>query len=435
MNPSRNENPANAAVPAKATRIAIVVGARPNFMKAAPIIRAIHGHNQESGHSPIEHLLVHTGQHYDEAMSDRFFTDLGLPQPDVHLGVGSGSHAVQTAEIMKKFEQVLLDKKPDVVVVVGDVNSTVGCALVTAKISFDSAGHRPLIAHVEAGLRSFDRTMPEEINRIVTDHLSDLLFVTEESGLDNLRREGISQGKIHFVGNTMIDSLLAFQEKAESSAILEKLGFRSHAAGNGTKSSVSPYALLTLHRPANVDNRDSFQNILGGLEDLAKDRPIVFPVHPRTRQRMKDFGLDLDLPAGAGTENHNAAQAAGNRKGVILVDPLGYLDFLCLMKHASIVVTDSGGIQEETTCLGVPCVTVRENTERPATVKQGSNVVAGTSKNGIKEAIRNQMARRGSSGVPKNWDGRAAERIIDILSTIGVVGETSAPRLIPQSCV
>jgi len=429
MNAIHNENPASAALPPTEMRIVIVVGARPNFMKAAPILRAIREHNEKRKSPRIEGLLVHTGQHYDEAMSDRFFVDLGLPKPDVHLGIGSGSHAVQTAEIMKKFEQVLLDKKPDVVIVVGDVNSTVGCALVTAKISFGPAGSRPLVAHVEAGLRSFDRSMPEEINRIVTDHLSDLLFVTEESGLDNLRDEGIGSDKIHFVGNTMIDSLLACKEKAEASAILENLGFRSKVAADGTRGPIAPYALLTLHRPANVDDRDAFQNILGGLEDLIKDRPIVFPVHPRTRQRMKDFGLDLELsPA-------DLKGAASSRKGIILVDPLGYLDFLCLMKHSSIVVTDSGGIQEETTCLGIPCVTVRENTERPATVKSGSNLVAGTKQEGIKDAIRTQMARRGAGSVPKNWDGHAAERIIDVLSGISAARNPSGLHLIPQPCV
>jgi len=257
-------------------KVLTVVGARPNFMKAAPIIAAINEHNErisakfddqrERPAETIRHLLVHTGQHYDDLMSGSFFSDLKLPEPDVHLGVGSGSHAVQTAEIMKKFEEVLLGKKPDVVVVVGDVNSTLACALVAAKITFDSAGSRPLIVHVEAGLRSFDRSMPEEFNRILTDHVSDLLFVTEESGLQNLRNERIPPDRIHFVGNTMIDSLLAFKGKAEASTILEELGLRTRTGKNGTGNSISRYALLTLHRPTNVDNRDAFLNILAWLE-------------------------------------------------------------------------------------------------------------------------------------------------------------------------
>jgi len=307
---------------------------------------------------------------------------------------------------MRKFEGVLLQEKPDVLVVVGDVNSTMGCALVAAKISFDASGARPLIAHVEAGLRSFDRTMPEEINRIVTDHLSDLLFVTEESGLRNLKREGVPSEKIHFVGNTMIDSLVAFKEKAEASTILERLGLSLQMHSGSDGNSISRYGLLTLHRPSNVDTRETFLNIVSGLEELIAKCPVVFPVHPRTRKRIAEFGLGCHLGT-SGTK--------GSDNGIILTDPLGYLDFLCLMKHASIVVTDSGGIQEETTILGVPCVTVRENTERPVTVECGTNIVAGTSTERIKGAIRQQMERKGSHGVPKNWDGQAAPRIIDVL--------------------
>jgi UDP-N-acetylglucosamine 2-epimerase (non-hydrolysing) len=398
-------------------KVMTAVGARPNFMKAAPIIAAIKKHNNrmsadtdsqsaKTTSAVIQHVLVHTGQHYDQLMSDSFFADLNLPKPEVHLGVGSGSHAVQTAEIMKRFETVLLQERPDVLVVVGDVNSTVGCALVAAKISFNASGTRPLIAHVEAGLRSFDCTMPEEINRIVTDHLSDLLFVTEESGLRNLGREGVPGQKIHFVGNTMIDSLLAFKEKADASTILERLGLRVHIGDSSDGNSIIRYGLLTLHRPSNVDNRDTLLNILGGLEELIMDRPIVFPVHPRTRQRITEFGLERSFTVNATKSGH---------KGIILTGPLGYLDFLCLMKHATIVATDSGGIQEETTCLGVPCVTVRENTERPVTVECGTNIIAGTSKERIREAIRQQMERKGKNGVPKKWDGQAAPRIIDVL--------------------
>jgi UDP-N-acetylglucosamine 2-epimerase (non-hydrolysing) len=411
-------------------KVLIVVGARPNFMKVAPIIRAAHDHLEKHTDLPIDCLLVHTGQHYDEAMSDRFFADLGLPKPDVHLGVGSGSHAQQTAEVMKKFEAVVVREKPDVVVVVGDVNSTVACALVTSKLSFDSAGSRPLIAHVEAGLRSFDRTMPEEINRIVTDHLSDLLFVTEQSGLENLHNEGISSDWIHFVGNTMIDSLLAFREKAEVSTVLEELGLRMRTQKGLEHDAATRYALLTLHRPSNVDTRDGFLGILDGLEELAADYPIVFPVHPRTRQRIKEFGLESRI---AGNRTRAASESV--RKGIVLIDPLGYVDFLCLMKNAAIVVTDSGGIQEETTCLGIPCVTVRENTERPVTVECGTNVVAGTEKDRIRGAIRGQMERKAGHRIPKHWDGRAAERIIDVLIRTHRDRSVGRQSHVPESCV
>jgi UDP-N-acetylglucosamine 2-epimerase (non-hydrolysing) len=408
---------------ASVIKILTVVGARPNFMKAAPIIAAINEYNRRllAGNADrpeplvetIRHILVHTGQHYDELMSGSFFSDLNLPKPDIHLGVGSGSHAVQTAEIMKKFEEVLLGEKPEVVVVVGDVNSTLACALVTSKISFDADGSRPVIAHVEAGLRSFDRSMPEEVNRILTDQVSDLLFVTEESGLQNLRNEGVSLDRIHLVGNTMIDSLLNFKEKAETSTILEKLALVNQAGKNGEADSVTRYALLTLHRPSNVDNRAVFLNIIAGLEELATDCPVIFPVHPRTQRRIREFEIGLE---GSGRKHKGNGPASGVRRdGIILTDPLGYLDFLCLMKHASLVVTDSGGIQEETTILGTPCVTVRENTERPVTVQSGTNTIAGTKTDAIKDAIRRQLGRKSENDVPKNWDGRAGARIIDIL--------------------
>jgi UDP-N-acetylglucosamine 2-epimerase (non-hydrolysing) len=402
-------------MPDQSMKIMTIVGARPNFMKAAPIIAAINRHNEHARKYPgenseageIRHVLVHTGQHYDEAMSGSFFSDLGLPKPDVHLGIGSGSHAAQTGEIMKKFEEIVTAEKPDVVIVVGDVNSTVACALVTAKVSFDNEGTRPLIAHVEAGLRSFDRAMPEEINRIVTDHISDLLFVTEESGLVNLRREGISDDKVHFVGNTMIDSLLAFKGKADSSKKLDELGLRVQAGPNGDGKKVARYALLTMHRPANVDNREAFQNILAGLQELGPECPIVFPVHPRTQKRIKEFGIDL---------NETDANGRTTAKGrMILIDPLGYLDFLCLMKNAWMVITDSGGVQEETTCLGVPCVTVRENTERPVTVEKGTNIIAGTSREGIRTAIRKQAQSKRELTTPMHWDGKAAARIVEAL--------------------
>jgi UDP-N-acetylglucosamine 2-epimerase (non-hydrolysing) len=407
-------------------KIITVVGARPNFMKAAPILTAIRAHNEgaarpgpssDAAREPISHVLVHTGQHYDERMSTNIFTDLGLAKPDVWLGVGSGSHAVQTAAVMTAFESVVTTEKPDVVIVVGDVNSTVACALVTAKVAFGAAGARPLVAHVEAGLRSFDRTMPEEVNRIVTDQLSDLLFVTEESGLRNLQNEGVDGEKVHFVGNTMIDSLLACQARADASTILDELGLRRDGS-----SSPRDYALLTLHRPANVDDRHAFTNILNGLQDVASEQPIVFPVHPRTRARIKQFGIDLPV-------HDSASGSAGWSAGIRLVDPLGYLDFVSMMKNARLVVTDSGGIQEETTCLGVPCVTVRDNTERPITVTRGTNVIAGTAAPGIRSAIRAQLRRRAAAVVPEKWDGNAAARIIDILLDVHCARAVSAQRI------
>ncbi len=397
-------------------KVLTVVGARPNFMKAAPIIAAIKVHNErvsdtaDDSRFQLQHVLVHTGQHYDEAMSDRFFNDLNIPKPDVHLGVGSGSHAIQTAEVMRRFEEVLLTERPDLLIVVGDVNSTIGCALVASKISFDADGTRPLIAHVEAGLRSFDRAMPEEINRILTDHLADLLFVTEESGLRNLQEEGIPEHKVHFVGNTMIDSLLAFKDKADRSDILERLNLRNQNGGNVA---IERYALLTLHRPSNVDQCATFRNILEGLAAVSNAWPVIFPVHPRTRKRISEFGLERYFRAN-GDNKHNGSVASSGA-GIQLVEPLGYLDFLCLMAHAAVVVTDSGGIQEETTCLGVPCVTVRENTERPVTVSVGTNLLAGTSREGIQKATQQQLSSRVSGSVPEAWDGKSSQRILEVI--------------------
>jgi UDP-N-acetylglucosamine 2-epimerase (non-hydrolysing) len=297
---------------------------------------------------------------------------------------------------------VVLSERPEILVVVGDVNSTVACALVASKISYDD-GSRPVIAHVEAGLRSFDRAMPEEVNRVMTDHLSDLLFVTEESGFQNLVNEGIAGGRIHFVGNTMIDSLLSSQGKASLSKVLETLGVHKNGNGSG-EYSTQRYALLTLHRPSNVDDRETFSSILEGLDELAAAVPIFFSAHPRTRKRIAEFGLEshFDFVGDA-------------RKGIRILEPLGYLDFMCLMKHAAAVVTDSGGIQEETTCLGVPCVTVRENTERPVTVTRGTNIIAGTSPAKIREAIQMQLQSPKSGEAPEKWDGRAAERIVETL--------------------
>jgi UDP-N-acetylglucosamine 2-epimerase (non-hydrolysing) len=419
-------------------KIMTVVGARPNFMKAAPIIAAIREHNErmaalpnsmEVSNSPvvIESVMVHTGQHYDEAMSDRFFVDLCIPKPTVHLGAGSGSHAAQTAEIMKRFESVLLQEQPNLLIVVGDVNSTLACALVAAKISFDGNGTRPLIAHVEAGLRSFDRCMPEETNRILTDHLADLLFVTEESGIRNLQQEGIPDDKVHFVGNTMIDSLLAFRSKASTSHILDTLNLRGMDSAERPGNGVARYALLTLHRPSNVDHRESFLAILEGLEELASSCAVIFPAHPRTQQRIADFGLErfFDHVNGAGNEEKRSSTSTNGK--ICLLDPLGYIDCLCLMEHAAVVITDSGGIQEETTALGVPCVTVRENTERPVTIQVGTNILAGTSAEGIRQATRQQLKLGAEFAMPEAWDGKSAERILEVICReLGKQQQTSA---------
>jgi UDP-N-acetylglucosamine 2-epimerase (non-hydrolysing) len=392
-------------------------------MKVGPIIAAIGKFNSRTSTSSgkssrqgratlIEHVLVHTGQHYDEAMSEQFFVDLKIPKPNIHLGVGGGSHASQTAEVLRKFEDVLFGEKPDVVIVVGDVNSTVACALATAKLPPGKGFSRPLLVHVESGLRSFDRAMPEEHNRVVTDHLADILFVTEPSGLANLKREGIPSGRVHFVGNTMIDTLLAFEETAQSSSVLDTLGLR--VAGR-PGAPVVPYALLTLHRPANVDDRNALARILDGLADLARRMPVIFPAHPRTAKRFEEFGLG-SLLRNAGENAIPAGQVAMNTPGIWIAPPSGYLDFVCLMKNARLVVTDSGGIQEETTCLNVPCVTIRENTERPVTITAGTNVLAGVQSAGISKAIRKQLSSRPRRlSRPKKWDGKSATRIVQTL--------------------
>ena len=393
-------------------------------MKVAPIIAAIDKHNEElpaqvsaqggrDAPEPVNHVLVHTGQHYDQAMSCSFFADLGLPKPEVHLGVGSGSHASQTAEIVKRFEPVLLEVKPDVLVVVGDVNSTLACALVAAKVSIDEPGARPLVAHVEAGLRSFDRTMPEEINRVLTDQLSDLLFITERSGWRNLVREGVASEKLHFVGNTMIDSLLAYRERAEKSSILEDLGLS--VPKNGSCVCTKPYALLTLHRPANVDTRWALLDIIQGVIDLTRKYTVVFPAHPRTRKRVREYGLEAYFGPNGSNRELDRSDAVGDSGAIRMIEPVGYVDFLCLMKNAALVVTDSGGIQEETTCLGIPCVTVRENTERPVTLEMGTNILAGVTQQGIREAICRQLLSKPTGTVPELWDGESARRIVDVL--------------------
>ena len=368
-------------------RLLSVVGARPNFMKIAPIVEEV------KKFSDIEHCLVHSGQHYDELLSGSFFTDLGLPRPDVNLHAGSGSHAVQTAEIMKRIEPVLLDYKPQMLLVVGDVNSTVASALTAVKLGIG-------VAHIEAGLRSFDMTMPEEINRKLTDAISTLLFVTESGGVVNLKNEGVPPDKIFLVGNVMIDSLLRHRELAARSPVLDQLGLRQNGSG------CCPYAVLTLHRPSNVDDPKTLQGILTAISALAADLPVFFPIHPRTRRNIESFGLQRYLAS---------ADTKGG-VGIVPLDPLGYIDFLSLNDRARLVLTDSGGIQEETTVLGVPCLTLRENTERPATVEHGSNQVIGVDPDRILAAARSLLQKPANQfQVPPLWDGKTAPRIVAIL--------------------
>ncbi len=401
-------------------KILSVVGARPNYMKVAPIVSAVKERNRRRGRC-ITHVLVHTGQHYDSELSDVFFVDLKLAEPKYYLGVGSGSHAVQTAEVMKKFEAVMGLEKPDVVVVVGDVNSTVACALVASKTFYGNRGKRPLIAHIEAGLRSFDRAMPEEINRVLTDHLSDFLFVSEPSGVLNLKREGIARERIHFVGNTMIDCLLACLKQAQRSRILECLGLRENGEP-GRETAAIPFAVLTLHRPSNVDDPENFLNIIQALKEIAVSLPIIFPCHPRTENNIVRFGYQGHFVC-LGNDDRNPGRRADFLRtdhplySVNLVRSLSYLDFLCLMSNAAIVLTDSGGIQEETTILKIPCITLRENTERPATVSQGSNIIAGTDKERILAAFRFQIRAKIRRTQPRFWDGRASRRIVDIIAS------------------
>ena len=342
-----------------------VVGARPNFMKAAPVLRALETRGAQQ-------TLVHTGQHYDANMSDVFFTQLAMRTPDVNLEVGSGSHAAQTAEVMIRIEPVLLKYRPEIVLVYGDVNSTMAAALVCSKMGIR-------VGHVEAGLRSFDRTMPEEINRVVTDQLADLLFTPSEDGDANLLREGISRDRIHRVGNVMIDTLVQFLPAAEKA--------------NGFP---EKYALVTLHRPSNVDDRERLAHIVASLVAIQGEADVVFPVHPRTRQRLRELSVDTGR--------------------LRLLDPLPYIEFLALQRHAAVVITDSGGIQEETTFLQVPCLTLRKNTERPITVTLGSNILVGEDPAKLTEEVFRSLrgqAKRG--GIPPLWDGHAADRIAEIV--------------------
>jgi UDP-N-acetylglucosamine 2-epimerase (non-hydrolysing) len=358
-------------------KIINIVGARPNLPKISPLMREMQRHPE------IESILVHTGQHYDETLSDIFFRQMGIPAPHVNLEVGSGSHAAQTAEILKRIEPVLLERKPDLALVVGDVNSTLAVSLAAVKLGIR-------VAHVEAGLRSFDRSMPEEINRLVTDALADYLFVTEQDAIENLLKEGRPRESIHLVGNVMIDSLRHFLPLAQQSGIGEELDLKNASGWRR-------FAVLTLHRPSNVDSIEKLTELLGAMNVIAAQIPVVFPVHPRTQQRL----------AQAGIKHHPELR---------LISPIGYLDFLCLLSKATLVLTDSGGIQEETTALGVPCLTVRTNTERPITISEGTNLLVGTDPGIIIAAAQDILAGKGKvGGIPPLWDGHAAERIVDIL--------------------
>ncbi|MBK8018954.1 MAG: UDP-N-acetylglucosamine 2-epimerase (non-hydrolyzing) [Betaproteobacteria bacterium] len=354
----------------------LIAGARPNFMKIAPIVRAMQ-------RQAMPFRIIHTGQHYDRDMNEVFFEELGIPQPDVFMGAGGGSHAEQTARIMVAYEKCIAEDRPSMTLVVGDVNSTLACAIVAKKANLP-------VAHVEAGLRSGDMAMPEEINRLVTDSISDLYFATEPSGVDHLLREGKDKGAVHYVGHVMVDNLL-YQVEQLRKADASKL------EGAELKAKYKRYGAVTMHRPSNVDDKDTFGGIVGALREISQDLPLIFPVHPRTRGNLEKFGLDLG-------------------PNVILTKPLSYMAFLNLWRDAAVVLTDSGGLQEETTALGVPCITMRENTERPVTVDEGTNVLAGTDPAAILREAKRALSAGGKSGrVPALWDGKAAERIVEIL--------------------
>ncbi|MGH8005395.1 MAG: non-hydrolyzing UDP-N-acetylglucosamine 2-epimerase [Candidatus Binatia bacterium] len=373
-------------------RILHVAGARPNFMKVAPVRRAL------ACYDSVHQTLVHTGQHYDANMSDIFFRHLGMPQPDVNLAVGSGSHAWQTAEIMSRFEPVVLERKPDLVLVYGDVNSTLAAALVCAKLFVP-------VGHVEAGLRCFDRTMPEEVNRLVTDQIADLLFTSSVDGDQNLLREGVASERIHLVGNVMIDTLARLLPRALTRWPVQCLGtalpvLRTSDECEREGLAVKRYGLVTLHRPSNIDNATLLARIMEGLIDISRDLPLIFPIHPRLRPRLGDWQFAI----------HNSQ--------LHCVDPLGYLDFLALQRHATVVITDSGGIQEETTYLGIPCLTVRERTERPVTTILGTNTLVGHDMERLQIEVRRTLAGDGKQGqIPPLWDGHAAERIAHMILT------------------
>ncbi len=370
----------------KRLKIILVGGARPNFMKVAPVYKEL------KKYSCFKPIIVHTGQHYDKEMSGLFFRDLQLPRPDIYLGVGSGNHGEQTAKIMIGFENVCMDLKPDLVIVVGDVNSTIACALVAVKLMIP-------VAHIEAGLRSFDRTMPEEINRLLTDQISDYLFTTCRDANENLRREGIPEHRIFFVGNVMIDTLKEHLIIARRLKMWQNLGLKK-----------GHYCVLTLHRPSNVDNEKILQDIMDGITEVSKILPVVFPVHPRTSARFDHI--------------HFLVYDREFDKGILFIKPLGYLEFLSLMADARFVLTDSGGIQEETTILGIPCLTLRENTERPITITQGTNTLVGIEKKAILKEVKNILHRTTDSDslvknrIPELWDGKAASRIAKTLARL-----------------
>ncbi|HEY7444182.1 MAG TPA: UDP-N-acetylglucosamine 2-epimerase (non-hydrolyzing) [Vicinamibacterales bacterium] len=370
-------------------RILQIVGARPNFMKVAPIARELARHPQE-----FSSIILHTGQHYDEEMSEIFFHQLGMPRPHINLQVGSGTHAEQTAAVMVGFEKALAEIQPDLVLVVGDVNSTLACALVAAKQCIQ-------VAHVEAGLRSFDRTMPEEINRVLTDRISDWLFVTEPSAVENLRHEGVDASRIHFVGNVMIDTLLACRERARALQVPQGLGLTPRG-----------YAILTLHRPSNVDQNEVFDQIMRAIHHVAQDVPVVFPVHPRTRRVT------------LASSRASALIQAGRLQ---LLNPTGYLQFVGLLDESRAVLTDSGGVQEESTVLGVPCLTLRDNTERPVTITEGTNQLVGTRTDRIVEGWEWIKAAPPESRRPRLWDGEASRRIVDVLLEARRAGMFSRP--------
>ena len=373
-----------------------VVGARPNFMKIAPIFVSFEKQNQKNNSPFIDQFIVHTGQHYGKEMSESFFSDLGIPDPHFNLNVGSGSHAFQTANIMLSFEGVLNELSPNLVIVVGDVNSTVACAITAKKLGIR-------VAHVESGLRSFDRSMPEEINRILTDSISDLLFTTEQSANINLNNEGISSEKIFFAGNTMIDSLVRQLENAAQINTLENINL------TGSGSDHFKYGLLTMHRPANVDCPTVLAGFLESFISLSDDTPILFPAHPRTIKQIKENKLESIFSS---TE-----EVLLNKKGMVLIDPLGYYDMLNLMRSADYVITDSGGIQEETTYLGIPCFTIRENTERPVTTDHGTNILVGQNHKLLSDEVSKITTGKQKKGtIPPLWDGKASERIVDTLT-------------------
>ncbi|CAH0278614.1 UDP-2,3-diacetamido-2,3-dideoxy-D-glucuronate 2-epimerase [Massilia sp. Bi118] len=365
--------------------IYLVAGARPNFMKIAPIVRALQAQNPKT----LSWKIVHTGQHYDRDMNDVFFEELGIPQPDVFMAAGGGSHAQQTAKIMVGFEELCQNERPAAVLVVGDVNSTLACSIVAKKLNIP-------VAHVEAGLRSGDMTMPEEINRLVTDSISDWFFVTEPAALEHLKREGKADSAVHYVGHVMVDNVL-FQ--ADKLAHTDTSGFETSAFKQARQDAGQRYGVVTMHRPSNVDDAETFTRIAGALKEIAAELPLIFPVHPRTRANIEKFGIDLG-------------------PNITLAGPQAYMAFLNLWKDAAVVLTDSGGLQEETTALGVPCVTIRENTERPVTVDEGSNVLAGTDPAVIMLEARKVLRGEGKQGRrPHLWDGKAAERIVAVLAT------------------